>query len=518
MSEEEKKETPGAPATPPPDVPSRRPGLVRNLISLSGAVIMFVALANILFLFLVESVGGRSRPYLGIFAYMVFPAVVVFGLMLVPVGMLLERRRRRKLAPGMAALPRIDFNNPHHRSVFGAFVSVAIVFLLLSAVGSYRAYEFTDSVSFCGQLCHNVMNPEFTAYSASPHARVRCVDCHVGPGATFYVRSKLSGLRQVYAATFNTFPRPIPTPVESLRPAQETCEQCHWPEKFYGAQYKEITHYGTDEKNTPRRIRMLIKTGGGSPTTGLTTGIHWHMNIANEVWYVASDSRRQVIPWVRVKDRQGRITEYTAKDSTLKPADIQKAEKRRMDCVDCHNRPTHIYVPPDRAVDYSMVAGHIDPSLPFIKQQAVTALTNSYPTTEAGLEGIATDLDRFYLTKYPDLYKTRQHAVKDAIAEVQHIFQTNIFPEMHLDWRTHPDNIGHFYYQGCFRCHDGQHVSVEGKVIRKDCDTCHTILGQDKEGKAMATTPGASFVHPGGDLGDLTAINCSDCHTGGNGP
>lgn len=520
MSEEEKQETPGTPATPPapPEVTLRRPGLIRNLLSLSGAVIMFVALANILFLFLVESVGGRSRPYLGIFAYMIFPAVLVFGLFLVPVGMLLERRRRRKLAPGVPAFPRIDLNNPRHRSIFGAFAGVAILFLLLSAVGSYRAYEFTDSVSFCGQLCHNVMNPEFTAYSASPHARVRCVDCHVGPGATFYVRSKLSGLRQVYAATFNTFPRPIPTPVESLRPAQETCEQCHWPEKFYGAQYKEITHYGNDEKNTPRRIRMLIKTGGGSPTTGLTTGIHWHMNIANEVWYIATDNKRQVIPWVRVKDRQGRITEYLAKDSTLKPADIQKAEKRRMDCVDCHNRPTHIYVPPDRAVDNSILAGHIDSTLPFIKQQAVTVLTQNYPTTEAALEGIATDLDRFYLTKYPDLYKTRQQTVKDAIAEVQRIFQTTIFPEMHLDWRTHPDNIGHFYFQGCFRCHDGQHVSVEGKVIRKDCDTCHTILGQDQEGKAMAAAPGVLFVHPGGDLGDLTAINCSDCHTGGIGP
>ncbi|HUK86983.1 MAG TPA: hypothetical protein VLT85_04915, partial [Terriglobales bacterium] len=167
MSGEEKKETPGAPAAPPPEAPVRRPSLVRNLISLSGAVIMFVALANILFLFLVESVGGRSRPYLGIFAYMVFPTVLVLGLLLVPVGMLLERRRRRKLAPGLAALPRIDFNNPHHRNVFGVFASMIIVFLLLSAVGSYRAYEFTDSVGFCGQLCHNVMNPEFTAYSAS---------------------------------------------------------------------------------------------------------------------------------------------------------------------------------------------------------------------------------------------------------------------------------------------------------------------------------------------------------------
>ncbi|MBI3989721.1 MAG: NapC/NirT family cytochrome c [candidate division NC10 bacterium] len=496
----------------------RTPGLVRNAISLIGAALVLVSLVNIVFLFLADIFGVRAKPYLGIFAYMVFPAILIVGLLVIPVGMLLERRRRRKMAPSeVSPYPKIDLNDPRHRGAFAFFMGFTLLFLLLSTVGSYRAYEFTDSITFCGELCHTVMKPEFTAYQASPHARVACVDCHVGPGATWYVRSKLSGVYQVYAVLFDKYPRPIPTPIESLRPAQETCEQCHWPEKFFGAQLKVITHYAPDEKNTPRQIRMLIKTGGGSPTTGLTTGIHWHMNIANEVWYIATDEKRQTIPWVRMKDKQGRVTEYLAKDATVKPEEIEKAPKRRMDCVDCHNRPTHIYVPPDRAVDEAFLAGRLDRSLPLLKQQAIEVLTKSYPSTDAAMEGIATALDAFYLTKDPDLYAKKQEAIKEAIAEIQRIFKTNMFPEMQVDWRTHPDNIGHFYFPGCFRCHDGQHVSREGKVIRKDCEICHTILGQEEGGAPMVAVKGGAFRHPI-ELGDLAEVTCSDCHTGGVGP
>ena len=198
---------------------------------------------------------------------------------------------------------------------------------MLSAAGSYRAYQFTDSVRFCGQLCHTVMKPEYTAYLQSPHARVACVDCHVGPGASWYVRSKLSGTYQVYAAVFHKYPRPIPTPVANLRPAQQTCEQCHWPRKFYGAQLKVFYHYADDEKNSPRQIRMLINTGGAEPTAGLPSGIHWHMNIANKITYIASDAQRQVIPWVQAEDMQGKVTVYKAKGSALTAAQIDSAAK-----------------------------------------------------------------------------------------------------------------------------------------------------------------------------------------------
>jgi hypothetical protein len=385
---------------------------------------------------------------------------------------------------------------------------------VLSAVGSYRAYEFTDSVQFCGQLCHKVMNPEFTAYSQSPHARVRCVDCHVGAGATWYVKSKLSGSYQVYAALFNKFPRPIPTPVENLRPAAETCEQCHWPKKFIGDQFKQVTHFASDEHNTRRDIDMLIKTGGGDPAKGTATGIHWHMNIGNEITFAVTDPKRQNIQWVEAKNREtGQVTVYQSKDSTLTPAQIESAPKHSMDCIDCHNRPTHIYVPPDRSVDQSLVAHRLDPNMPFIKQQAVAALTAEYKTSDEAAQGIAKTLNDFYAGKNVD-----KGALDNAIKEVQRIYSVSIFPFMKVDWRTHPDNIGHFYYQGCFRCHDGNHASADGKVIKKDCTICHTIVGQSEGGTLLSNNiNGVQFKHPV-DIGDLTQVNCSDCHTGGVSP
>ncbi len=402
-------------------------------------------------------IATKASPYIGILAYMVSPGFLVLGLLLMLVGVLIERRK--KVAP-TEFYPRIDLNDPAQRSAVISFTTFLVVFVVVSTAGSYKAYEFTESVSFCGQLCHTVMSPEYTAYQLSPHARVACADCHVGPGATWFVKSKLSGSRQVFAAIFNTFPRPIPSPVKNLRPAQETCEQCHWPKKFYGGQLKVFSHYANDEKNTLRQIRMLIKTGGGDPATGAPEGIHWHMNIANKIDYVAADEKRQVIPYVHVEDQQGRVTEYYAKDSTLSKDQIAKTERHHMDCVDCHNRPTHIYVPPDQSVDQSLLARRIDVSLPF--HQA-----GSRHRVDCDIQHHRCRHPRHCQwrcrtstrSKYPDVAKTKQLEIRNAVTEVQQIFKRTTFPEMKLNWQTHPNNLGHYYYTGCFRCHDGQHVS-----------------------------------------------------------
>ena len=497
---------------------SRIRRLLQNPISLIGVALGAVSLVNIFFLFVIDAMSERPNAYVGILAYMVAPAFLILGLFLILLGVWNHRRRQRIGSEAEASrYLRIDFSDPGQRGAVAFLLTFVLVFVMLSAVGSYRAYEFTDSVQFCGQLCHSVMAPEYTAYQLSPHARVACVDCHVGAGATWYVRSKLSGARQVFATSFNTFPRPIPTPVHNLRPAQETCEQCHWPRKFYGAQLKVFTHYASDEHNTQRQIRMLIKTGGGDPATGAPSGIHWHMNIDNQIDYLATDDKRQVIAYIHVKDLQGKVTEYFAKDSTLTKEQIQKAPKHRMDCVDCHNRPTHIYVPPDQAVDQSLLAHRLDVSLPFLKQTAVTVLTAPYKTTGEAMQGIATEVHKFYASKYPALESSKEMEIRNTIAELQRIYSSTTFPEMKLDWKTHNNNVGHFYFAGCFRCHDGQHVSADGKVLSKDCNTCHTVLSQTEGEKAVVTTEGTPFQHPV-DLGDLTAVNCSDCHTGGAGP
>jgi NapC/NirT cytochrome c family, N-terminal region len=492
--------------------------VLRSPLSLAGVALALVSLGNIFLFSLIAFIAQRPGPYVGILAYMVAPAFLICGLVLTLAGAWRERRRWAREGAGEILLyPRIDLNDPGQRSAILSFGTFVIVFVLLSGVGSYKSYEFTDSVQFCGQTCHTVMHPEFTAYQFSPHARVSCVECHVGSGATWYVKSKLSGTRQVFAAAFNTFPRPIPTPVHNLRPAQETCEQCHWPKKFFGAQLKVFTHYANDESNSLRQIRMLINTGGGDPTTGAPQGIHWHMNIANEISYVAADERRQVIPYMYVKDMNGRVTEYFARDSALSKDQIAHSPRHRMDCVDCHNRPTHVYLPPDYAVDESLLARRIDVSLPYIKQQAVSVLVGKYDTTDAALRAIAKDIGEFYLAKYPDLAKRKSTEIEGAISEVQQIYRRTTFPEMKLNWQTHANNLGHLYFNGCFRCHDGQHVSSDGRVIKKQCDLCHTVLDQGQSGLSMGSVAKVNFQHPV-DLGDMTQVNCSDCHTGGAGP
>jgi nitrate/TMAO reductase-like tetraheme cytochrome c subunit len=504
------------PVTPPNDESKLARLIPRNIFGQAGVTLAVVSVGNIIVFTVIDMISGKPNPYIGILAYMVAPAFLVFSLALIGFGY--WRDRKHEYA-GTPPYPRIDLNDPSQRSAFLGLMTFFGVFVLVSAAGSYKAYEFTDSVQFCGLTCHGVMHPEYTAYQQSSHARVACVECHVGAGATWYVKSKMSGLRQVFATAFDTYPRPIPTPVHNLRPAQETCEACHWPKKFYGAQLKVFTHFSSDEKNTPHQIQMLIRTGGGDPATGEPEGIHWHMNIGVHVQYVAADEQRQIIPYVRVEDLQGRVTEYYAKDSTMTREQIAKAPRHKMDCIDCHDRPSHVYTPPDQSVDQALLSHRIDSILPYIKQQAVAALTASYKTTPQAVQGIATSIQDYYEKSYPNLAKSHELEIRNAITEVQAIYQRTIFPEMKVDWRTHPNNIGHLYFSGCFRCHDGQHVSADGKVVPKDCNTCHTVFSQQDGtlSSSMAAPVKAIFQHPV-DIGDLTQVTCTDCHTGGAGP
>lgn len=492
-------------------VPAQRtPSLLRNYISFAGGVVVATSVVCIILLFLIDLTQRNENPYFGIVTYILLPAVLILGLLIAIAGMIWERRRRR-LSPSSEILPypKIDFNDARQRRLAAFLLVSTFLFVCASAFGSYKAYQYTESVSFCGKACHSVMNPEFVTFQVAPHAQTRCVDCHVGSGASGYARSKLAGTRQLVALIRGNYSRPIPTPVHNLRPADETCGHCHWSEKFHGAKLKTFDHYAYDEQNTLRQVRMLINVGGGSPRTGIVAGIHWHMNLDNEITFVSSDERRQVIPWIRVKDRQGNVTEYNDRSRPLTPDQIANGSKRRMDCVDCHNRPAHRYLTPDQAVDQSFAAGKLDPSLPFLKRQSVEVLSKPYNTTGEAVNSIAAQLDQFYRTNYADAYSAKNASIKNAIGELQRIFQTYTFPEMKTDWQSHPDNIGHFYFTGCFRCHDGEHVSNTGKVIRNDCNLCHTVLADSAAANgALKTQP---FQHPV-DLGGLADRKCETCH------
>ena len=489
------------------------PGLFYNPVSMLGGVTALVSFCVILFLLLLHAFRAQPSPYLGILALIILPAVLLLGLVLIPIGMYLEHRRRIK----GKRKPRsfyIDFGKPSHQRATVIFLAGSILFLLSTAVGSYQAYEFTESVTFCGQVCHKVMEPEFVAYQYSPHARVTCAQCHVGAGAQWYVRSKLTGVYQVYATLLDRFPRPIPTPIKNLRPARETCEACHWPEKFHGSQERTFNHYMVNEENSPWTIRMLINTGGGSKEAGIAEGIHWHMNIANEIDYIATDARRQEIAWVRVKDHKGNVREFFNEDNPLEPEELDKYETRRMDCIDCHNRPTHIFLSPSRALNYAFSAGRIDPTLPSAKRIAIEALIEEYPTKDSALVAIKEYILSAYESEYPEVLETRRHDVERLIAETREIYRRNFFPEMGVRWDVYPDNIGHFVFPGCYRCHNGRFVSDDGRTISNACNNCHVIVAQGPPGQEETSLTGLEFKHPVDIEEAWKEMACSECHTG----
>jgi hypothetical protein len=458
-----------------------------------------------LLLFALDLMGqAANNPYLGILTYIVAPGFLILGLALIVVGAWVQRRQQKAQPDRPLHHLAIDLSRPRDRRTLSWFVLGTMTFLLLTAIGSYQTYVYTESNQFCGEVCHAVMGPEFSVYHRSPHARVACVECHVGSGAANFVLAKVNGVHQLADVVTNRIPRPIATPVHNLRPARDTCEQCHWPEKYTGSIERVFNHYMPDDGNTAYSVRMLVHVGGGSSATGPVTGIHWHVSSGNKVEYFASDEQRQVIPWIRVTDPKGNVTVYRTGDFKGEP---DPAQIRTMDCIDCHNRPSHRYLSPNEAVDEAMYAGDIDPKLPAIRRTAVELLTKDYPTQAAAAAALEAGLAQHYGSA-PGLGR--------AVAAVQTIYRDNIFPEMKVDWSKHPDNIGHLNAPGCFRCHDDKHAAVgDGhKMLATDCATCHTILTQGSGIALNKLVPtGEAFVHPSGDIGGLGLI-CSDCHNG----
>ena len=487
---------------PQNQLPEKRPSLFRNWISLLGMVVAIGALFSFLLLFVLDAIAKFSNPYVSILTYIIVPQFLIGGMVLAFFGAWRERRRRAH-GTGPTTL-QIDLNQPRDRRNLVAFITGSVVFLLLSAVGSYNAFNFTESTTFCGETCHKVMKPELTTHDHGPHARVACVECHVGKGVSWFVKSKISGSYQLYSVAFHKYPTPILTPIKNLRPSRDTCEECHWPQKFVGNLDRTFNYFQSDASNSPYSIRLILKIGGSDPTRGPVGGIHWHNLPGNNVEYVATDFARQKIPWVRVTDAQGKVTIFKTKNFTN---DVAKMEVRKMDCMDCHNRPSHRYLSPEKAVNQAMALNRIDPGIPWIKTNALFVLTRKYSTETEATNSIASALT----AKYPG-----DARVQAAIPVMQQIYADNFFPEMKADWSSYPDNVGHMIWPGCYRCHDGLHKTEDRKTTIKanDCNTCHTILAQGAGAELDKLAPaGQKFIHPGGDLDENPV--CIDCHNGG---
>ena len=451
--------------------------LTRNPISLLGTAIVTASGILIVTLFTLNVVGLEGGPYSGILAFLVLPAIFVIGLLLIPIGIARQRRRdRTAMAHGAAppAFPVLDFNEAGTRNRGLVFLALTAINVVILAAATYKGVDTMESTRFCGESCHSVMQPEYTAYQRSPHASVKCVDCHIGAGADWFVKSKLSGSWQVISVAFDLYPRPIPTPVHNLRPARETCEECHWPTKFVGDRLKVIDQYSDDETNTHLKTVLLMRVGGQRGTA--SHGIHWHVDPGIQIRYL-SDPSRETIYEVEMRTADGKVSRYRT-EGAKPPAG---AAWRVMDCVDCHNRPSHTFFLPEQELDTAMLAGRIDPSLPFVHREGARLLKGDYPTHDAASRAIAAGLEAFYKKQYPQVAAQKAGAIRNAASELDTIYRSNVFPSMQVGWGTYPRHIGHESSPGCFRCHDDTHATADGRTISQDCSLCHGLLAMQEE-------------------------------------
>ena len=452
--------------------------LGRNPLTLFGAALTSSTALTMIGGWLLELLGGgHAHPYVGILLFLVLPALFVVGLVLMPLGLTLRRRKLAATGSLPSEYPPLG-SQPAVRQMVQVFLALSAINVALIATASYRGVSYMDSTQFCGLTCHTVMAPEYSAYLNSPHSRVACSECHIGEGASWFVRSKLSGTRQLFAVAFKTYSRPIPSPVRHLRPARETCEQCHWPQKFHGDKVKVVRKFAEDEANTPSTTVLVLKVGGQRTDGGI--GIHGrHLSDKSRITYVTTDGQRQAISAVTYVGDDGKVAEFAA-EAADPPASAAASERREMDCVDCHNRPTHVFELPDRALDRALQDGRISPSLPFVKKKGMELLKADYPDGVTASARIASGLVEYYKTEQPAMYAEHKALVETAAQHMAAIYSRNVFPEMKVTWGTHPNNIGHTDSLGCFRCHDEQHKTKDGRTITQDCAACHTILAMDE--------------------------------------
>jgi len=458
--------------------------LSNNWISLAGTILVTTATIFWLFLLPVTLRGETTSPYIGILVFLVLPGPFFAGLIMVPLGMWLKRKRSGRAGIYPPEFPALTWRNRELRRLVYFVGATTIANIAIASQLTYGAVNYMDSVTFCGQTCHTVMQPEFTAYHDSPHSKVECVKCHIGPGAGWFVRSKLSGVGQVVAVTFNTYPRPVPTPVHNLRPARETCEQCHWPQKYGEDRVRVFPKYAEDENNTLTKTVLLMKIGGGNRGIGIH-GTHLGQGVA--IRYYPSDESRQTIPWVKYT-ADGKSTVYATGDA--KPEGYSDEQTREMDCMDCHNRPSHSFDLPERALDKAMNTGSVSPSLPFAKKKALEILKVNYKTRDEAAAAIPAAFEKYYQEAYPAVWAQRQADVIKSAGGVLAIYNRNIFPDMNVTWGKYPVNIGHTDFPGCFRCHDGSHSAKNGDSINMDCNACHTLLATDEANPKVLTDLG----------------------------
>jgi len=456
--------------------------ITRHWLSLLGAGLITTAALSMLFVAPQEIRGNAGNPYLGIVLFLILPIVFFTGLALVPVGVFLSKRQIRQ------GLAEATFERgPALRRLAWFLGATAVLNVLIGTQLTYRAVKHMETPQFCGGTCHS-MAPEFAAYQNASHSRVECVECHVSPGAAGWIKSKTNGIRQLVHTVLHSQPKPIPSALESNRlvPARETCENCHWPQNFGGARLRVFSKYAGDEANTRTETVLLMMVGGKS-----ISGIHGaHLGPGISIRYAAEDAARQTIPWVEYRNETtGEIRTFSSSDP-VRGSDT--LPQYGMQCVDCHNRPTHAFDLPERAMDRALAGGEISVTLPYVKKKSVELLQVGYGTSEEASAKVPAGLVRFYQENYPQVYAQRARDIEQAGKAVLAIYNRNVFPDLKVTWGTYPNNLGHTDFPGCFRCHDGSHAAANGESISQDCNRCHEPLAMEQGSPEILRTLGVA--------------------------
>ncbi|MEW6427601.1 MAG: NapC/NirT family cytochrome c [Thermodesulfobacteriota bacterium] len=452
-------------------------GMWRTPLGVMGAAMVTISITLMVIGLGLDMLGLIENPYAAVATYMLLPGVMVTGLILIPLAAYLRRRQFHKYGIAKEHLS-VNLSDHKHRKWLIGFIVLTVINVSILGIIGYEGYHFTESPYFCGVVCHQVMEPEFAVYQRSPHAKVKCVECHIGSGASWFVKSKISGLRQVLAVVSDSYSRPIPSPVEHLRPARDTCEECHWPSKFHGKKIKEFVHFTNDDQKNPTINAMALHIGGRNPKSNTFEGIHWHVSDNNKVTYLANKKRTKIIKVQVVRD-DGSTDEFVSQENKTEPE--EEYEWRLMDCIDCHNRPTHIYDMPEERVDFGLLSGKIDGDVPGIREDSLIAINHPYATRKEAEAGIPDHLMKLQKLRSEADAVRNAEAIKRAGDYLVATYLDNVWPEMNVIWGTYQKHLGHpnpdseygEIEYGCWRCHNEDHVNSQGKNISQECDICH---------------------------------------------
>lgn len=501
------------PENAPKASPSNAPNLLRhfrNWLSLLGLIIVAGSIFAFLLLLVFDFTTKGSNPYVGILTYIVAPTFFFLGNALAAIGWLWNWKRRRE----PQSLIHFDLSRLKDRRLFMLFIAAGLLFLLVSSVGSYQTYTYTNSNQFCATACHSVMEPQGTAYEYDVHSKVSCVECHVGPGPKGTFKAKWHGLYKVYSLSFDKYPKPLDADPHYLPATQDSCLKCHDTQEIAQDDVAHTYHhYLSDRENTPFSVSLRLKLSPDPDGATPTKGIHWHAQPENAVEFTTSIENPNVIPWIKATNQAGQSAEYKfVPPEDALPEDVpdlsKVTEPTLMSCFDCHSRPAHGFPKPNDLIEEAMRRGTLDKSLPELKYVIAQVFEAEHVTQADALLAIETELK--------SAYKKQDAAiVNQAIASAQELYARSIFPHMKADWRSYPDFIGHKDNLGCFRCHDDKHVSLDGTRVlsAKNCSSCHDVIAQgDPKAMTLSESFATEFDHPDGSYLGFT---CADCHTGG---